>query len=76
MATALNDSSSPEVLRVAKLGERIIGCYAMNELRRSMTKARKLLLTGNSRAKLPRQWGGRWLVGHAIGVAESKGRDI
>ena len=32
MATALATIAPvPEVLRVAKLGERIIGCYAMNE---------------------------------------------
>ncbi|MEC8346892.1 MAG: GNAT family N-acetyltransferase [Pseudomonadota bacterium] len=76
MATALATiAPAPEVLRVAKLGERIIGCYAMNEPTpiddqgaRSFSLAMVIVepnYQGNGV--------GRWLVGHAIGVAESKG---
>ena len=76
MATALATiAPAPEVLRVAKLGERIIGCYAMNESTpiddqgaRSFSLAMVIVepnYQGNGV--------GRWLVGHAIGVAESKG---
>ena len=76
MATALAMiAPAPEVLRVAKLGERIIGCYAMNEPTpiddqgaRSFSLAMVIVepnYQGNGV--------GRWLVGHAIGVAESKG---
>ena len=76
MATALATiAPAPEVLRVAKLGERIIGCYAMSESTpiddqgaRSFSLAMVIVepnYQGNGV--------GRWLVGHAIGVAESKG---
>ena len=65
----------PDVLRVAKLGELIIGCYAMHEptpiddqVARTFSLAMVMVepnYQGNGV--------GRWLVGHAIGVAETKG---
>ena len=66
---------APEVLRVAKLGERIIGCYAMHEpkpiydqVARSFSLA-MVMVEPNCKGNGV----GRWLVAHAIGVAESKG---
>jgi predicted N-acetyltransferase YhbS len=76
MAAALSSLvRPPDVLRVAKLGERIIGCYAMHEPTpidgqdaRTFSLAMVMVepnYQGNGV--------GRWLVGHAIGVAETKG---
>jgi len=76
MATTLATiAPAPEVLRVAKLGERIIGGYAMHEpttiddqVARTFSLAMVMVepnYQGNGV--------GRWLIGHAIGVAESKG---
>ena len=57
------------MVRIAKLGEDIVGVYAMT--RRSQLD---YLLHGVIVAPRVRRRGlGRWLVGHAIGVAESKG---
>ena len=76
MATTLATiAPAPEVLRVAKLGERIIGCYAMHEpkpiydqVARSFSLA-MVMVEPNCKGNGV----GRWLVAHAIGVAESKG---
>ena len=61
----------PQVLRVAKIGEQVIGGYAMylpNDDKPSHELAMVMVLENY------RQNGvGRWLVGHAIGVAESRG---
>ena len=76
MATTLATiAPAPEVLRVAKLGERVIGGYAMHEplsideqVARTFSLAMVMVepdCQGNGV--------GRWLIGHAIGVAESKG---
>ena len=76
MATTLATiAPAPEVLRVAKLGERIIGCYAMHEptpidddVARGFSLA-MVVVDQNCKGNGV----GRWLVAHAIGVAESKG---
>ena len=67
----------PEILRVAKLGEQVIGCYAMHEPAAPTRNAAEMqTFTLTMVMVLPscqRNGVGRWLVGHAIGVAESKG---
>ena len=76
MATTLATiAPAPEVLRVAKLGERIIGGYAMHEpvlideqVARTFSLA-MVMVEPNCQGNGV----GRWLIGHAIGVAESKG---
>ena len=76
MATTLATiAPAPEVLRVAKLGERIIGCYAMHaptsidkQVARTFSLA-MVMVEQNCQGNGV----GRWLIGHAIGVAESKG---
>ena len=76
MATTLATiAPAPEVLRVAKLGERIIGCYAMHEPRIIDDQVAQTFVLAMVMVE-PNYQGngvGRWLVGHAIGVAESKG---
>ena len=58
-----------QTLRVAKRGEQVLGGYAMNRL-----SSREFRLLGVVvDAPIRKQGLGRWLVGHAIGVAESKG---
>ena len=58
-----------EMLRVAKRGEEVLGAYAMVRL-----DTERFLLHGIVVAPPVRHQGlGRWLTGHAIGVAESKG---
>lgn len=58
-----------DLLRVAKLGEQVMGVYAMD-----VTDGVTYLLHGVLVAPSARKQGlGRWLVGHALGVAESKG---
>jgi|GEM_PF-498868 len=58
-----------ELVRIAKIGERVLGMYAMNR----QDKIRFHLLGVVIAPSVRRQGLGRWLVGHAIGVAESKG---
>jgi predicted N-acetyltransferase YhbS len=65
----------PDVLRVAKLGECIIGCYAMHEPRLIDDQVARTFVLAMVMVE-PNYQGigvGRWLVGHAIGVAETKG---
>ena len=58
-----------EMIRIAKLGEQILAVYAMDR-----GDGATYLLHALAVAPSARQRGlGRWLVGHAIGVAESKG---
>ena len=60
---------SAEMVRVAKLGEAVLAIYAMDR-----GDGETYLLHGAIVASAWRLQGlGRWLVGHAIGVAESKG---
>ena len=76
MATTLATiAPAPEVLRVAKLGERIIGCYAMHEPTPIDDQVARTFSLAMVTVE-PNYQGngvGRWLIGHAIGVAESKG---
>ncbi len=68
--------SGPEILRVAKLGDQVIGCYAMympNATRDGASAPSFELAMVMVEPSLQRNGVGRWLVGHAIGVAESKG---
>ena len=74
-ATLSSLARPPDVLRVAKLAECIIGCYAMhepllldNQVARTFVLA-MVMVEPNYRGNGV----GRWLVGHAIGVAETKG---
>lgn len=65
----------PDVLRVAKLGELIIGCYAMHEptpVDDHVVRTFSLVMV-MVEPKYQGNGVGRWLVGHAIGVAETKG---
>ncbi len=58
-----------ETLRIAKLHDDIAGVYAMDR-----TDTTRFSLHGVVVVPALRKQGlGRWLVGHAIGVAESKG---
>ncbi len=60
---------SAETLRVAKRGDEVLGVYAM-----SRTSVEEFELKGVIVTPFMRKRGlGRWLTGHAIGVAESKG---
>ena len=65
----------PEVLRVAMLGERIIGCYAMHEPKSTDNQVARTFSLAMVMVEQNCQGNGvgRWLIGHAIGVAESKG---
>ena len=61
----------PQVLRVAKIKEQVIGGYAMylpSHAKPSHELAMVMVLEPYWRNGV-----GRWLVGHAIGVAESRG---
>lgn len=60
-----------QILRVAKLKDCIIGCYAMRGPREKSTDFELQMVTVQTSFR--KQMVGRWLVGHAIGVAESKG---
>lgn len=58
-----------DLLRLAKRGEDVLGLYAMN-----IADGETYQLLGIVMAPWARKQGvGRWLVGHALGVAESKG---
>lgn len=58
-----------EMVRIAKLGDETLGVYAMDR-----GDGVTYLLHALAVAPSARKRGlGRWLVGHAIGVAESKG---
>ena len=66
----------PDVLRVAKFEQQVIGCYAMRSPESALVGGNpgpfELGMVMVSEA-YQRTGVGRWLVGHAIGVAESKG---
>lgn len=64
-------SPQPQVLRVAKLQEQIIGCYAMSMPSSGSSDYRLAMVSVVEEFR--RNGVGRWLVGHAIGVAESRG---
>jgi len=58
-----------DLLRVAKRGEEVLGLYAMNIADGETYQLLGIVIAPNAR----KQRVGRWLVGHALGVAESKG---
>jgi len=60
---------SAEMLRIAKLGNEVLGVYAMDRGDGTTYELRGVIVARGWR----RQGLGRWLVGHALGVAESKG---
>jgi GNAT superfamily N-acetyltransferase len=60
---------SAELVRVAKFGSVVIGMYAMDRGQELDFILHGVVVEPSWR----RQGLGRWLVGHALGVAESKG---
>ena len=58
-----------EILRIAKKGEEIQGVYAMNRVDATTFDLLGIVVSPT----VAKQGLGRWLTGHAIGVAESKG---
>lgn len=60
---------SAEILRIAKLGEEVLGVYALDRGDGTTYELRGVIVAPAWR----RHGLGRWLLGHAIGVAESKG---
>ena len=58
-----------ELLRIAKRGHEILGLYAMERRNQDIFELFGVIVEPQVR----KQGLGRWLVGHAIGVAESKG---
>ena len=58
-----------ETLRIAKIGAEVLGAYAMDRIDEVNFELHGVVVAHNVR----KQGLGRWLVGHAIGVAESKG---
>lgn len=56
-------------VRVAKYGDRVVGAYAL----RPLTPTRFDLVALVADVGYRRQGLGRWLAGHAIGLAETKG---
>ena len=65
----LEDLAAAEYVRIAKLGGAIVGAYALGRVDALAYELLAVVVAEASR----RQGLGRWLVGHAIGVAESKG---
>ena len=66
----------PDVLRVAKFQQQVIGCYAMHSPQSPDAAGKPVPFELGMVMVLDayqRNGVGRWLVGHAIGVAESKG---
>ena len=58
-----------ETLRIAKIGTDVLGAYAMDRIDAINFELHGVIVDPRVR----KQGLGRWLVGHAIGVAESKG---
>lgn len=58
-----------ETLRVGKIGSDVLGAYAMDRIDITNFELHGVIVEPRWR----KQGLGRWLVGHAIGVAESKG---
>jgi len=68
-------AGTAQILRVAKLNEVIIACYAMHGplLEEGESNTDYVLQMVAVQEQYRHQNVGRWLMGHAIGVAESKG---
>jgi N-acetylglutamate synthase-like GNAT family acetyltransferase len=60
---------SADMVRIAKLSSEVLGMYAMDKGEQLTYILRGVVID----PKWRHQGLGRWLVGHAIGVAESKG---
>jgi len=61
--------ADPDLARIAKLDDRIIGVYILQKADELTYELRHLVVEpGYRRSGL-----GRWLLGHALGVAESRG---
>ena len=60
---------SDEFTRVAKFGDAVVGAYVMVRLDAQRMELQNLTVRDDCR----RQGLGRWLLGHALGLAESKG---
>ena len=58
-----------DLLRLAKLDEELVGLYALSRLDSASYRLDLLFVAGAER----RQGFGRWLLGHAVGLAETKG---
>ena len=58
-----------EFTRIAKLDERVIGVYALAKLDATSFELMNIAVAADCR----QQGLGRWLLGHAIGLAESRG---
>ncbi len=59
----------PNLTRIAKLGGEVIGAYAIEPVNALHYRINALVVAERHR----RQGLGRWLLGHAIGICESKG---
>jgi N-acetylglutamate synthase-like GNAT family acetyltransferase len=68
-------AGTAQILRVAKLNEVIIACYAMHGplIEEGESDTDYVLQMVAVQEQYRHQNVGRWLMGHAIGVAESKG---
>lgn len=62
-------AGDPEAVRVAKLDGAVVGAYRL----RRLAATRFLLAALGVRPAYRGRGAGRWLLGHALGVAESKG---
>lgn len=63
------DGPDPNLTRIAKLGSEVIGVYAIEPVSALHYRITALVVAERHR----RQGLGRWLLGHAIGICESKG---
>lgn len=59
----------PNLTRIAKLGGEVIGAYAIEPVNALHYRITALVVAERHR----RQGLGRWLLGHAVGICESKG---
>ena len=69
---ALDRWRAAPILRIAKRDTEVLGIYAMQRVEPTLFHLFGLVVTQPVR----KQGLGRWLVGHAIGVAESKGARV
>ena len=58
-----------EFVRIAKSPDHVLGIYELDSVEKGLFRIRSLIVDRSFR----RQGVGSWLLGHAIGVAESKG---
>ena len=67
--SCIDDWLNAQTLRVAKIGAQVLGCYAMERVDTFHFSLLGVVVDRSYR----HQGLGRWIVGHALGVAESKG---